>query len=225
MYLITGASRGIGRYLFHSLRARGLEVEGTYHHTVPESPDGYHRVDLGQEEEVAALVSKLQPKLKQVTLVHCAGISLNAVTHKAKLADWRKVMEGNLDSAFLLVQKLIPTMREEGFGRIILISSIVPQIGVPGTAAYAASKAGLWGLMKTVAVENASKGVTCNCLNLGYFNAGMIEQVPKEVQEELARKIPARSLGELRNVLNAVDFLVGSEYVTGTGININGGLF
>ncbi len=117
-------------------------------------------------------------------------------------------------------------MREQNFGRIINISSIVAQKGVPGTSAYAASKSALWGMTKAIAVENASKGITINNLNLGYFNIGMIEQVSQDVQDTIKKQIPINNeFGNSLNIYNAINFLFNSPYITGTSIDINGGLY
>jgi acetoacetyl-CoA reductase/3-oxoacyl-[acyl-carrier protein] reductase len=117
-------------------------------------------------------------------------------------------------------------MREQNFGRIINISSIVAQKGVPGTSAYAASKSALWGMTKAIAVENASKGITINNLNLGYFDIGMIEQVSQDVQDSIKKQIPVNNeFGNSMNIYNAIKFLFNSPYITGTSIDINGGLY
>jgi NAD(P)-dependent dehydrogenase (short-subunit alcohol dehydrogenase family) len=97
---------------------------------------------------------------------------------------------------------------------------------VPGTSAYAASKSALWGMTKAIAVENASKGITINNLNLGYFNIGMIEQVSQDVQDSIKKQIPVNNeFGNSMNIYNAINFLFNSPYITGTSIDINGGLY
>jgi acetoacetyl-CoA reductase/3-oxoacyl-[acyl-carrier protein] reductase len=116
-------------------------------------------------------------------------------------------------------------MREQGYGRIINFSSVVAQKGIPGTSAYAASKAALWGLTKSIAVENASKGITINNLNLGYFDIGMIKDVPDEMLSIIKKSIPQQKLGEPENILKAVEFLINADYMTGSSIDLNGGLF
>jgi NAD(P)-dependent dehydrogenase (short-subunit alcohol dehydrogenase family) len=119
----------------------------------------------------------------------------------------------------------LPIMRESSYGRIINLSSIVAQTFVPGASAYAASKAGLWGLARSIAMENAKKGITINNLNLGYYNLGMISEVPKEYQDILKKKIPSGNFGGPENILNAIKFLIENDYINGTSIDINGGLF
>jgi NAD(P)-dependent dehydrogenase (short-subunit alcohol dehydrogenase family) len=116
-------------------------------------------------------------------------------------------------------------MRENGYGRIINFASIVPQKGIPGTSSYAASKAGLWGLTKSIAAENAKKGITVNTLNLGYFNIGMITEVPEDILKGIVQNIPVQKLGDPEDIYNAVKFIISADYLTGTSIDINGGLF
>jgi acetoacetyl-CoA reductase/3-oxoacyl-[acyl-carrier protein] reductase len=116
-------------------------------------------------------------------------------------------------------------MRKSNYGRIINFSSVVAQTGIPGTSAYAASKAGLWGLTKAVAAENASKGITINNLNLGYFQIGMGEEISPEMRNKLIEKIPVNEFGEPESIYNAVNFLIENSYINGASLDINGGLF
>ena len=116
-------------------------------------------------------------------------------------------------------------MREQLYGRIINLASVTAQKGVIGTSAYSSSKSAIWGFTKVVANENATKGITCNCLNLGYFNIGMISMVPENILNEIIQTIPQKKLGDAVNIFNAINFLIESDYVTGTSININGGLY
>jgi NAD(P)-dependent dehydrogenase (short-subunit alcohol dehydrogenase family) len=225
MILITGASRGIGKYLFEKYVGGPERVIGLYHKTEPTShADSYEKVDVTDENQFADFISKRRPELQQIKFIHCAGVNLNGFTHKLAAADWRYVIQGNLESAFLLTKHLLPIMREQNYGRIIFVASVVPQIGVPGTSAYAASKAGLWGLMKVVSKENALKNVTCNTLNLGYYDIGMISEVPKEMMTTVLASVPMKKLGDPVNIYHAMQFITASDYLTGSEINISGGL-
>ncbi|MBP1671863.1 MAG: family oxidoreductase, partial [Bacteroidetes bacterium] len=105
--------------------------------------------------------------------MNCAGISYNSYAHKADIDKWNKVIEVNLNGTFNVIRNILPIMREQSYGRIINFSSIVTSLPTPGVSAYAASKAGLIGLTKSLAVENASKRITVNAINLGYANIGM----------------------------------------------------
>ena len=138
---------------------------------------------------------------------------------------WGKIIEINLVGTFNVIRALLPEMRKNNYGRIINFSSVVAQIGIPGTSAYAASKSGLWGMTKALAAENALKGITVNSLNLGYFEIGMGEALSAELQRKIKEKIPTNEFGDKKNILNAVNFLIDSDYVNGTCLNINGGLY
>lgn len=225
MIIISGASRGIGKYLLEKYIAEGQSVIGIYNKTKPSMhSDRYVQMDVTDEQQVSGFVSQHKELLKDIRFIHCAGVNLNGFTHKLSLDDWRFVMQGNLDSAFLMSKHLLPLMREQNYGRLVFVASVVPQLGVPGTSAYSGSKAGLWGLMKVISKENALKGITANCLNLGYYNIGMISEVPEDMMKVVLNTIPMKKLGDPINIYNAMQFLFESDYITGTEININGGL-
>ena len=225
MILITGASRGIGKFLFQHYSRKGESVLGTYLNTSP-SPEQTNlvKVDVTDESQIESLIAMHLNELHEIKLLHCAGTNFNAVVHKIPSENWMSVMKANLCSAFLLTKHLIPIMKQENYGRIVFFSSVVSELGVAGTSAYSSSKAGLWGLAKSVSKEIATKNITCNCLNLGYFDIGMISEVPKDVLNSIVENIPMRKLGNPANIISAVDFLVASDYTTGTTIDINGGL-
>lgn len=231
MIIITGVSGGIGKYLLGQfLEQTDEQIVAMYNNTEPlfnyENPKlVYIKADLTSESEVGQIVNEHFKIASNIKLIHCAGLSHNSMLHKTQVENWRKVFAVNLDSAFILTKYLLPIMREQSFGRIIFFSSIVPQIGVVGTASYSASKSGLWGLMKALVKENASKGITCNTLNLGYFNIGMIKDVPETILNEIIKTIPSQKLGEPIDIFNAVKFIISSDYLTGAQIDINGGLY
>ena len=131
----------------------------------------------------------------------------------------------NLVGTYNMIRAALPVMREKLYGRIINFSSVVAETGIPGTSAYAASKSGLWGMTRSMAVENASKGITINNLNLGYFEIGMITEVSAEYQDLVRKKIPTGKFGDPGNIFNAIKFICDSEYINGTSLDINGGIF
>jgi NAD(P)-dependent dehydrogenase (short-subunit alcohol dehydrogenase family) len=224
--LITGASRGIGKYLSEEFQKEGHQVFGTYNSTNIENNNvKLSKVDVSDIEQVTAWVHSVIEKNDEVVVLNCAGTNYNAFAHKAKTELWKKVIDINLIGSFNLINSVLPFMREAGFGRIINFSSIVAQKGIPGTSAYAASKAALWGMTKSIAVENANKGITINNLNLGYFDIGMITDVPEEMLNVIKKSIPKQELGNPENLFNAVKFIIDSDYLTGTSLDINGGLF
>ena len=119
---------------------------------------------------------------------------------------------------------LLPIMRQQEWGRIIYVSSIVGQMGIAGTCAYSASKAGLFGLTRTLAAENAAKNITVNTLSLGYFDVGMINVIKPDMREQIKEKIPMRRFGNHNALEAGIKFLIDCDYITGTTININGGI-
>ncbi|MEA2107178.1 MAG: SDR family oxidoreductase [Bacteroidota bacterium] len=225
MILITGASSGLGNYLFEKFLQNGKNVSGTYHKTVPGNGANYVKVDVSKFEEVEAWIQQACSSDDELILINAAGINSNEIFHKLTPENWDKVLAVNLTGVYNTCRAILPIMRKNKFGRIINISSVVAQKGTPGTASYAASKAALTGLVKTLAVENAKYNITVNNLNLGYFNAGMIKDVPQEMLEKIKKEIPAQRLGEPEEVLNAIEFLIKTPYVNGTDININGAYY
>jgi NAD(P)-dependent dehydrogenase (short-subunit alcohol dehydrogenase family) len=231
MIIITGISGGIGKFIGQQFSViNEEEIVGIYNIEKPEPSDLTRRInfiqgDLANEADVENLIKQLGENAMEIKLFHCAGVTKNGMSHKTSFSDWQKVISANLDSAFLLAKHLLPIMREQLYGKIIFLSSVVPQIGVMGTAGYSSAKAGLWGLMKTLAKENATKNITVNTLNLGYFNIGMIKEVPQEALKEIIAAIPCKKLGDPVDIFSAIKFIFESTYMTGTSININGGLY
>lgn len=226
--LITGASRGIGLYLLKQFKAEGLAVFGTYSGTMPEDnlKDCFTKIDIADTEEVQNWINSVVDVDDEIVLINCAGMNYNSTARRADVDDWMKVIDVNLGGTFRAINAVLPLMYKKGFGRIINFSSIVAQKGVPGTSAYAASKSALWGLSKAIAVENARKNITINNINLGYMNAGMtLSDVPEELRNELLQQIPMHKFGDLDNIYKTVNYLIETEYITGTTIDLNGGLF
>jgi acetoacetyl-CoA reductase/3-oxoacyl-[acyl-carrier protein] reductase len=227
MVIITGASRGIGKFLFEKFFELGENVYGTYNSTNPETDkmEFFAKVDVSNYSDVSDWIENIKSKITKLTLINCAGNNYNSFAHKADVDNWSDVINVNLIGTFNVIHAVLPIMREEGYGKIINFASIVAQMGIPGTSAYAASKAGLWGLTRSIAVENATKGITINNLNLGYFDIGMIKEVPEKFQEIIKEKIPTGNFGNPDNIYNAVKFLMETDYINGTSIDINAGLF
>lgn len=226
MYIITGASRGIGKFLMEKFQSEGQKVIGTYNKTQPDHAgnDFMYKVNIANVDEVKSWIEEIKPQLSQIVLLNCAGINYNAFAHKVDHNKWREVIETNLIGNFNVISAVLPFMRDQNWGRIINFSSVVAQIGVPGTSAYAASKSGMWGLSKAIAAENAKKGITINSLNLGYFDIGMISEVPAEFQQIIKSKIPTGNFGNPDNIADAVKFFIKSDYMNGSAMDISAGL-
>jgi NAD(P)-dependent dehydrogenase (short-subunit alcohol dehydrogenase family) len=226
MIVITGITGGIGNYLFNTFSEKGEEVTGTYHTNKPEGMQ-YEKcvqLDITDNEQIETFVKNNSSQLKNITLINCAGVSYNAFAHKSDPNEWAQVINVNLNGTFYLIRGVLPLMREQHFGRIINLSSIVAQTGVMGTSAYAASKAGINGMIKSIALENAQKGVTINNINLGYFKVGMISTVPKEMQEKIKAKIAVNEFGDPENIFNTIQYIRETSYLNGSCIDLNGGL-
>lgn len=226
MYIITGASRGIGRYLFDHLTKEGEVVFGTYNTTPPN--DGLNNqllhVDVTDPNQVSAWIGLIRPQLKEIVLINCAAINYNSFAHKANLSRWEQVVRVNLFGTFNVIHALLPIMRSENYGRIINFSSVVAQVPTQGVSAYAASKSALWGLSRSLAAENAKKNITINNLNLGYFDIGIIREVSPVFKDAIKARIPSGAFGKPEDILKAIKFLVATEYLNGSSIDLSAGL-
>ncbi len=225
MIIITGINGGIGNYLFNSFYKSGEDIIGTYHLNKPEGEQYKNciQLDITDNNQVESFSKSISAEEK-ITLINCAGISYNSFAHKSNVNEWANVINVNLTGTYNLIRAVLPLMREQNYGRIINLSSIVAQTGVLGTSAYAASKAGLNGMIKSIALENAQKSITINNINLGYFKVGMINTVPKEIQEKIKSKIAFNEFGDPQNIFNTIQYIRDTAYLTGSCIDLNGGI-
>ncbi len=226
--LITGASRGLGSYLLSRFCNDGQKVYGTYNSTIPDSTlsNFFCKVDICNSHSVKNWIMQSVNANDEIVLINCAAINYNAIGSKADITQWQHVIDVNLIGCFRTIQACLPYMHEKRWGRIINFSSVVAQKGIYGTSAYAASKAALWGLSRSLAIENAKLNITINTLNLGYMEIGMtINDVPEPLRQDMLNQIPEHTFGAPENVYQAILFLINSPYTTGATININGGLY
>ena len=238
--LVAGGSGGIGSSLCEYLAGRGAGVAVHYNGSASHAEDLVQSIrakggqaqafqaDVTDQASVERVVAEVAGSLGTVDiLVNCAGISRNGMAWKVDPDQWFRTLQVNLYGAFHFIRATLPAMREKGAGRIITLSSIVGSIGVPGTSAYAASKAGLEGMTRAIAVEVANRGITVNALALGYMDAGIIADVPKDKLDRILATIPVGRLGKVSEVCGMVDFLCSepAAYVTGQTLHVNGGLF
>ena len=236
--LLTGASGGVGLELIKPLSDAGYDLALHYHEKLtplankldevkPTTKIACFKADLTIEAEVTALFNGIQDFCGGINiLVNNAGISMSGMSWKMELGDWMTTLNTNLTSAFLCTKNALPFMRQNNWGRIINVSSVVAQTGFIGTSAYAASKAGLYGFTKSVAREVANKNITVNTMSYGYMNAGMIDVLTEELQEEILAQIPQKQFGPIESIAKTITFLASEEasYITGQNIPINGGL-
>jgi acetoacetyl-CoA reductase/3-oxoacyl-[acyl-carrier protein] reductase len=222
--IITGASMGIGKYLLEKYLSLGEDVRGTFFSNPPEFFKGYYTfVDVTKYDEVSYWIDSILP-LGKIELINCAAINYNSFAHKSIPSQWEMVIYVNLIGTFNVIRAVLPYMRKNNYGRIINFSSIVDRLGLTGTSAYAASKAGLAGLVRVLATENASMGITVNNLNLGYFDIGMGRNILPPFRDEIERRIPTHKFGESENIYKAVNFIIDNSYINGASLDVNGGL-
>lgn len=221
-YVIVGASSGLGKSLFGALSDRSEEVFGTYNAT-PVEDARYLPLNVTDPQACERFADDINTrKSGGLVLVLSAGREYNAYAHKSDPAKWADVITTNLTGNYFALRPFLPIMREEGFGRIVLFSSVVARAGMPLTTSYAASKAGLWGLARSLAAENGNSGVTTNVLNLGYFNDGMLNRVPSAAQRMIKGRIGAGRFGEPEEIIPALDFITASPFLNGADIDLDG---
>lgn len=230
--LITGASGGLGSSMAEYFSQKDYALVLHHNENLPALEEGsnimHFKADLTKEAEVDNMINAIIDRYKHLDIVvNNAGISDSTISWKTSLESWEKTMATNLTAPFLVCKHAIPFMRDQKWGRIINISSVVGQTGFIGTSAYTASKAGLIGLTKTLSKELSSSGVTANNLALGYFNKGMIRDVPDDLRKEIEEKIPLKRLGEPEAICHTIVYLIdtSANYITGQTINVNGGLY
>jgi 3-oxoacyl-[acyl-carrier protein] reductase len=236
--LVTGASRGIGRAIAERLAAQGALVvaaaRGEHARDVVETiaaAGGQAEavsLDVTEEGASARLVTSTLERHRRIDiLVNNAGIARDQLMLRMKREDWDSVLATNLTGAFALTQAVLKPMIRQRGGRIISISSVVAQRGNAGQANYAASKAGLIGFTKAVALEVASRGITVNVVAPGLIETDMTRTLTDEGREEWASQIPLGRLGTPADIASAVCFLASDEasYITGHVLAVNGGMY
>ena len=233
--LITGASGAIGGSIAKKLSTLGANIifTGTNKKKIDDlkkklGPNSLGLcADLSKDEEIDNLYNEAIKRFKSVDiLVNNAGINRDALSIRMKKEQWNEVININLSANFKLSQLVIKSMIKQKWGRIIGISSIIGLGGNIGQANYAASKAGMIALHKSLALEFASRGITVNCIAPGFIESPMTEALSDEQKEAMLKKIPVGSIGRPEDIANCVAFLTDEKasFITGSTININGGM-
>lgn len=239
--IITGGSRGIGRSIalkFAEEKARIIIVhydpdENASNETLrilaSEGVEAEsHKVDVSLFEAADALCKSILSKFEKIdVLVNNAGITRDTLLMRMTEEDWDNVIRVNLKSVFNCTRAVIRAMIKQRRGCIINVSSVAGQIGNPGQANYAASKAGIMGFTKTVAREVAVRGITVNAIAPGFIDTEMTVGLPEKVKENFIRQIPIGRFGKPEDVAGAVNWLCSdaASYITGQIIHVNGGLY
>ncbi len=234
--VVTGGTRGIGEAISVGLKEAGFTVAANYGgndeaaNKFKESTGiSVYKWDVGSFAACKEGLEKVEADLGPVdVLINNAGITRDGMLHKMSEENWRSVITTNLDSAFNMCRNVIEGMRARGFGRIINISSINGQKGQMGQTNYSAAKAGIVGFTKSLAQENAFKGITVNAICPGYIATEMVKAVPEEVlKSKILPFIPAGRLGEPEEIARCVNFLASDDagFITGSTISANGGQY
>ena len=236
--IVTGASRGIGAEIAKALAKNGATVVATYSSSEVEMQKIIQEIEEqgGQAIAVKANVSELEDSrrlidevLKQFTkvdiLINNAGITKDRSFRKMSKDEWDQVINVNLNGIFHTTSAVINHMIDRKYGRIINISSIIGQAGGFGQTNYAASKAGILGFTKSLALETAKSGITVNAVCPGFIETEMVAAMPEKVKNNIIAKVPMQRLGTTSEIAEAVLYLIQASFVTGQEINVNGGLY
>ena len=236
---VTGASRGIGRAVALTLGRAGFEIvaastkiesNSEFAEEMRAAGANFLAINLNSESAESikeAFGRALKEKGRIDVLVNNAGIARDGLAVRLKPADWDVVLRTNLDGAFFAIQQALPGMMRNRWGRIINVSSVVGQAGSAGQVNYAASKAGLIGLSKSLAQELGSRGITVNVVAPGYIATDMTKGLPEERKQKILAAIPLERIGTPDDVAAAVKFLASEEagYITGHVLAVNGGMY
>jgi acetoacetyl-CoA reductase len=237
--LVTGGTRGIGGAITTMLAKNGARVAAGYSRgkdvaealqarlSAEGSQVSIHQGRVDRPEDCQRVVDEVMQQFGRIDfLVNNAGITVDKTVRKMTFEDWRNVLDVNLFGAFAMTKTVLEHMIERGSGRIVNISSVIGETGNVGQANYAASKAGLFGLTKSLALEMARRGITVNVVAPGFIETEMVAAMPQSVLDSVVAQIPQRRLGRPDEVARVVQFLLEDEssYITGAVYTINGGL-
>ena len=233
--LITGATGGIGGELVKKFITLGANVlaTGTKAEKLDTIKKQYpnikvKRFDISEHSRIEEFIDNVVLELGGLDiLINNAGTNMDNLSIKMKDNEWKKVIDINLSSTFLLSKYSIKKMLKSKFGRIVNITSIVGHTGNSGQSNYAASKAGIIGMSKSLAIEYAKKNITVNCVSPGFIVSDMTKNITEKIKLYLTSKIPMGKLGTGEDVSNCVAFLSSDQasYITGETIHVNGGMY
>mgnify|MGYP001475847918 FL=1 len=233
--IVTGASGGIGNSIVQKLNECGANIlaSGTRVEKLEELKNKFKNVkilkfDISQNEKIEEFIENASKELGGLDcIVNNAGITQDNLAIRMNLEEWKKVVDLNLTSTFLMSKFAIKKMLKNKKGKIINITSVVGHTGNLGQANYTASKAGVIAMSKSLAIEYAKKNINVNCISPGFIKTAMTDKIDEKFKEVIISKIPSARLGEPKDIANAVIFLASSQsdYINGETLHVNGGLY
>ena len=234
--VITGATGGIGNSIIEIFYNQGAKVlgTGTNNEKLEELKKNFQGIllqkfDISKHEEIEKFVDTVCDQLGGCPeiLINNAGITKDNLSLRMSYTEWKQVVDINLTSTFLLCKFFLKKMIKNKSGKIINITSIVGHTGNVGQANYAASKSGIIGMSKSLALEYAKKNININCISPGFIKTNMTDKIDPKFKELITAKIPSNRLGEPSDVANVAAFLSSemSDYITGETIHVNGGMY
>lgn len=232
--VVTGGTRGIGSSICKVLLENGYEVAANYARNEEAAKKFTEETGIRSYKWDVSDYSSCEKGIKSIIedfgyspqiLINNAGVTADAMLHKTTPDNWNKVVSTNLTSCFNMCHVVIGEMRNQGYGRIINISSVNAQTGQMGQTNYSAAKAGMLGFTKALARESAFKGITVNAVAPGYTNTEMVAAAPKAFIDKIVENIPVGRLGKPEEISNAVLFLISDNaaFITGETLSVNGG--
>ena len=238
--LVTGAGRGIGATIARTLAADNTDIAVVDYgeessaaaalQAIAEAGAAvrYYRCDVSDFSAAKAVADSVAKDFGKIDiLVNNAGVTADKLIMRMSEEDWDRVLSINLKGCFNMVKHVTPYMMRKRYGRIVSISSVVGLMGNAGQANYAASKAGIIGLTKTVAKEFGSRGITANAVAPGFIKTAMTDALTEEQKQAMYKMIPLGRLGETQDIADAVKFLVSeaAAYITGVVLKVDGGMY
>ncbi len=234
--IVTGASGGIGNSIVNKLNESGANIlaSGTKVEKLEELKKSFEKIkilkfDISQSEKIQEFIENATKELggSLDCIVNNAGITQDNIAIRMSLDEWRKVIDINLTSTFLLSKFAIKKMLKNKSGKIVNITSVVGHTGNLGQVNYTASKAGIVAMSKSLALEYAKKNINVNCISPGFIKTAMTDNIEEKFKETIISKIPSARLGEPDDIANAVSFLCSdqSSYINGETLHVNGGMY
>ena len=233
--IVTGASGGIGNSISKKLSEAGGNIlaSGTKIEKLEELKNNFKDIkilkfDISQSDKIEDFIENASKELGGLDcIVNNAGIAQDNLAIRMSIEDWKKVIDINLTSTFLMSKFAIKKMLKNKKGKIVNITSVVGHTGNLGQANYTASKAGIVAMSKSLAIEYAKKNININCISPGFIKTAMTDKIDEKFKEIIVSKIPSARLGEPEDVANAVLFLVSnqSDYINGETLHVNGGMY